>query len=79
MKKTLSGPAEESGAVHKAGGGRLKIALAFPNTYYVGMSNLGFQFVYRQLNRAADVVCERVFLPDRQHRSGTKPHTAFIP
>ena len=65
MKKALSGPAEESGAVHKAGGGRLKIALAFPNTYYVGMSNLGFQFVYRQLNRAADVVCERVFLPDR--------------
>jgi radical SAM superfamily enzyme YgiQ (UPF0313 family) len=64
LKKAHYGPVEETGAIHKAGDGRLKIALAFPNTYYVGMSNLGFQFVYRQLNQAEDVVCERVFLPD---------------
>lgn len=74
MKKQHSGPVEESGAIHKAGGGRLKIALAFPNTYYVGMSNLGFQLVYRQLNRAADVVCERVFLPDETMAPGVKRH-----
>jgi len=64
LKKADSGPVEEKGAIHKTGDGRLTIALAFPNTYYVGMSNLGFQLVYRQLNRAEDVVCERVFLPD---------------
>ena len=34
------------------------------NTYAVGMSNLGFQTIYRHLNAIPDVVCERVFLPD---------------
>src|SRR5262249_6882119 len=40
--------------------------LAFPNTYFVGMSNLGFQTVYRLFNALDDVVCERVFLPPKQ-------------
>ena len=44
------------------------MALAFPNTYYVGMSSLGFQTVYRLFNEQPDVVCERVFLPPRQAR-----------
>ena len=56
--------AEEQGAVRKDGGGRLRFALVYPNTYAVGMSNLGFQAIYRQLNLLPDVVCERVFLPD---------------
>src|SRR5207253_980573 len=38
----------------------------FPNTYYVGMSSLGFQTVYRLFNDLDDVVCERAFLPPRQ-------------
>lgn len=42
----------------------VRIGLAFPNTYYIGMSNLGFQTIYRHLNARADVICERVFLPD---------------
>src|SRR5262249_26475012 len=45
---------------------RLRIALAFPNTYWVGMSNLGFQTVYRLFNAEPDIVCERVFLPPKQ-------------
>ena len=36
--------------------GRHRVALGFPNTYHVGMSNLGFQWVYRLLNREEDVV-----------------------
>ena len=36
----------------------------YPNTYAVGMSNLGFQTIYRHLNALPDVVCERVFLPE---------------
>ncbi|MFQ5790390.1 MAG: radical SAM protein [Acidobacteriota bacterium] len=56
----------EVGAVHKAHAGKLRIALAYPNTYCVGMSNLGFQAVYRFWNDFPDVVCERVFLPDRR-------------
>jgi radical SAM superfamily enzyme YgiQ (UPF0313 family) len=56
----------EVGYVRKPHGGRLRVALAFPNTYYVGMSSLGFQTVYRLFNDLDDVVCERVFLPGRQ-------------
>jgi radical SAM superfamily enzyme YgiQ (UPF0313 family) len=58
--------AREVGYVQKPHGGRLRVALAFPNTYYVGMSSLGFQTVYRLFNSLDDVVCERVFLPPRQ-------------
>ncbi len=56
----------EVGYVRKPHGGRLRVALAFPNTYYVGMSSLGFQTVYRLFNDLDDVVCERVFLPPKQ-------------
>src|SRR5215468_8384784 len=41
--------------------GAYRLALGFPNTYEVGMSNLGFQWVYRLLNRVPDLVCERFF------------------
>ena len=57
---------KEIGYVRKPHGGRLRVALAFPNTYFVGMSNLGFQTVYRLFNELDDVVCERVCLPGRQ-------------
>jgi radical SAM family uncharacterized protein/radical SAM-linked protein len=42
---------------------RLTFALAFPDTYEVGMSNLGFRLLYHALNDLPDVACERVFLP----------------
>jgi radical SAM family uncharacterized protein/radical SAM-linked protein len=42
---------------------RLRFALAFPDTYEVGMSNLGFRLLYHLLNDRADIACERVFLP----------------
>ena len=56
----------EVGYIRKPHGGRLRVALAFPNTYFVGMSNLGFQTVYRLFNELEDVVCERVCLPAKQ-------------
>src|SRR5687768_15305187 len=56
----------EVGFVQKNHGGRLRVALCFPNTYFVGMSNLGLQTVYRLFNQDERVVCERVFLPPRQ-------------
>ncbi len=58
--------AREVGAVRKPHADRLRVALAFPNSYFVGMSNLGFQAVYRLFNERDDTVCERVFLPPRQ-------------
>ena len=57
---------KEIGYIRKPHGSRLRVALAFPNTYWVGMSNLGFQTVYRLFNAHEDVVCERVFLPPKQ-------------
>ena len=51
--------------MRKPHAGRLRVALAFPNSYYVGMSSLGFQATYRLLNDIDSVVCERVFLPPR--------------
>ena len=58
--------AKEVGYVTKPHGDRLRVALAFPNTYWVGMSNLGFQTVYRLFNSQDDIVCERFFLPPKQ-------------
>jgi radical SAM superfamily enzyme YgiQ (UPF0313 family) len=58
--------AREVGYVRKPHGGRLRVALAFPNSYFVGMSNLGLQTVYRLFNADDRVVCERVFLPAKQ-------------
>ena len=58
--------AKEVGFVTKPHGHRLRLALAFPNTYWVGMSNLGFQTMYRLFNDEEDIVCERFFLPPKQ-------------
>jgi len=60
---------KEVGYVRKPHGGRLRVALAFPNTYFVGMSNLGFQTIYTLLNAQPDIVCERAFLPPKQELS----------
>lgn len=45
-------------------GGRLRFALAYPNCYRVGMSNLGIHIIYELLNSRADTACERFFLSD---------------
>ncbi len=56
--------AAERGTIYKARGAGVDIALAYPNTYHVGMSNLGVHQIYSILNRRGDTTCERVFLPD---------------
>ena len=59
--KARAQSAGERGAVVKDWGGRLPIALVYPNSYHIGMSNLGLQALYRLLNDKRDVVCERAF------------------
>ncbi|MDB9822730.1 radical SAM protein [Deltaproteobacteria bacterium] len=61
--------AGEKGTIRKDWGGKISIALVYPNYYRVGMSNLGFQVVYALLNGRADVVAERAFLPEEQEMS----------
>jgi radical SAM superfamily enzyme YgiQ (UPF0313 family) len=53
--------ARETGTIHKDHGGRLSVALAYPNSYHVGMSSLALQILYRSLNSDPSVVCERTF------------------
>ncbi|HNJ41759.1 MAG TPA: radical SAM protein [Acidobacteriota bacterium] len=55
----------EIGTLRKPLGLGLNIALAYANTYYIAMSNLGFQAVYKLFNLYETVTCERAFLPDR--------------
>jgi len=58
--------AKETGAVVKDWGGRSPVALIYPNSYYVGMSNLGVHALYRLFNAYREVVCERVFYDPKQ-------------
>jgi radical SAM family uncharacterized protein len=60
--------AAERGTVFKPQGAEVAIALAYPNTYHVGMSNLGVHQIYFILNSRPDTVCERVFLPEEEDR-----------
>src|SRR6187549_95017 len=70
--------AKEVGYVRKPHAGRLRVALAFPNTYFVGMSNLGFQTVYRLFNAEDGIVCERVFLPPKSEVAALKASSASL-
>ncbi|MCU0641080.1 MAG: radical SAM protein [Candidatus Margulisbacteria bacterium] len=61
----------ELNAVHKDWDkATLKFVLAYPDTYEIGMSNLGLQILYHILNDQADVLAERVFAPwpDREEQ-----------
>lgn len=51
----------ERGTILKDWGGRLPVALVFPNTYYLGMSSLAVHALYNLWNARDDVVCERIF------------------
>lgn len=54
----------EQGYYRYPKGTRTRVALVYPNSYFVGMSNLGLHIIYDLLNRRDDTACERVFLPD---------------
>ena len=42
---------------------RVNIAFCFPDTYEIGMSNLGMRILYGVMNRMEGVWCQRVFAP----------------
>jgi radical SAM family uncharacterized protein len=41
----------------------VRMVLAYPDTYEVGMSNIGLQILYDIVNRQSDALCERAFAP----------------
>lgn len=54
----------EHGTIRKSWEQTTAVALIYPNSYYVGMSNLGFQCTYALLNNLPGTLCERAFLPE---------------
>ncbi|MEZ4552409.1 MAG: radical SAM protein [Dehalococcoidia bacterium] len=62
--------AKERGVTVKDWGGRIAVAIIYPNSYYIGMSNLALQSVYSLFNAYPDFVCERAFYdpPSRDAR-----------
>ncbi|RME69801.1 MAG: radical SAM protein [Chloroflexi bacterium] len=65
--------AQEEGVVLKDWGGKLPIALVWPNSYRVGMSSLAVHILYRLFNDEPDVVCERVFYGYQQTPRQNEP------
>ena len=47
-----------------------RIAFCFPDTYEIGMSNLGMRILYGVMNEMDGVWCERVFAPWGSHGGG---------
>ncbi len=76
QQKLLAG---EQGASVYPPGARQPFALAYPNRYHVGMSNLGMQIIYQQINLRGDTACERFFLPEtEQLREYLRSKTALL-
>src|SRR5690349_20350178 len=58
---------DERGRIAKSA--PLAVVLAYPSPYHLAMSSLGYQRIYRALQEAPGVCCERAFLPDDAERS----------
>lgn len=70
--------AAEIGAQVYAPGQRIPVAFLYPNTYHLGMSNLGLHILYQVLNRDG-WACERFFLPEPRAREAyAKTKTALF-
>jgi hypothetical protein len=73
MEKGRQRLEKETGAILKDWGGLLPFAFVYPNSYFIGMSNLGLQAVYGFLNAREDAVCERVFWDKENSEMGALP------
>ncbi|MDD3640343.1 MAG: TIGR03960 family B12-binding radical SAM protein, partial [Atribacterota bacterium] len=72
LKKEILGNVEKPGRyigkeynqiIKKDNIGTVKVALAFPDLYEIGMSYLGFKILYDIINKREDALAERVFAP----------------
>lgn len=58
--------ADETGPIRFRENGSFRVCIVYPNTYAVGMSNLGLQVNHRAINEVPGITCERAFLPDAE-------------
>ena len=83
--KTAYGTTHETerGIIVKEWTGRVPVCVTYPNTYFIGMSNLAIHLLYKTLNVLPGVVCERAFFEEAKLGSGPrsiesrKPLNAF--
>ena len=54
----------EHGTIVKKWGSKIPVCIVYPNTYYIGMSNLAVHILYKTLNTIPEVVCERCFFEE---------------
>ncbi|MFH0796794.1 MAG: TIGR03960 family B12-binding radical SAM protein [Candidatus Omnitrophota bacterium] len=57
---------------------KLKSALCFPETYELGMSNLGIRILYEVINAHQDYLAERVFAPERDLEKMLRENGTFL-
>lgn len=54
---------EYNSIIKDKSGVKCRFAFAFPDSYEIGMSNLGVRILYDVLNKESDIWCERVYAP----------------
>ncbi|MFA5097637.1 MAG: TIGR03960 family B12-binding radical SAM protein [Candidatus Margulisiibacteriota bacterium] len=64
----------ELNSIHKGHKGMVKVALCYPDTYEIGMSNLGLSILYHLIIKREDAICERVFSPWPDMEAAMKEH-----
>jgi len=56
----------EKGAIQKKWYSKTPVCIVFPNSYYIGMSNLALHILYTTLNSNPNIVCERCFFEENE-------------
>jgi radical SAM superfamily enzyme YgiQ (UPF0313 family) len=64
---------KENGSILKDWGGKLPFAFVYPNSYFIGMSNLGMQAIYGFISKQQNAVCERIFWDNENRLNGSVP------
>src|ERR1035437_8643630 len=67
-KRALERIAREKVLYPRHPGGDISVCVIYPNTYRLGMANLGFQAVFHIFDSAPSVAADRAFIPDADER-----------
>ena len=67
-KRALERIAREKVLYERQPGGDISVCVIYPNTYRLGMANLGFQAVFHIFESDPSVAADRAFLPDADER-----------
>ena len=57
---------------------RVRVAFCFPDTYEIGMSNVGMRILYGVMNEMEGVWCERVFAPWGDMEEAMRQHNLLL-